>query len=201
MFQTNNYSFPIDTWNFPPAYYPGSNYVDWLGLSVYGQQFNAEPWADFLSLVDWPYQEIARLDPRKPILIAEWATGEFPNSGDKAKWIREAFAVLKTKCPRVKAEVYWHERWQNLDQSYNLHINSSPEALAAYRRAVADPYWLGDLILRPASREPTRLRLTRVQKIQCQFPLPGAVFAPDPEIITGRRRGVFTPGKSQITAV
>jgi hypothetical protein len=157
MFQTNNYSFPMDTWNFPPAYYPGSNYVDWLGLSVYGEQFNDEPWADFLILVDWPYQEIARLDPKKPIMIAEWATGEFPNSGDKAEWIREAFAVMKTKCPRVKAEVYWHERWQNLDQSYsNLHINSSPEALAAYRKAVADPYWLGDLILRPESREPNR---------------------------------------------
>ena len=90
-------------------------------------------------------------------MIAEWATGEYPNSGDKAEWIREAFAVMKTKCPRVKAEVYWHERWQNLDQSYsNLHINSSPEALAAYRKAVADPYWLGDLILRPASHEPNR---------------------------------------------
>ena len=38
----------------------------------------------------------------------------------------------------------------------NLHINSSLEALAAYRKAVADPYWLGDLILRPASREPNR---------------------------------------------
>ena len=49
MFQTNNYSFPMDTWNFAPAYYPGSDYVDWLGLSVYGQQFNDEPWADFLA--------------------------------------------------------------------------------------------------------------------------------------------------------
>ena len=157
MFQTNNYSFPMDTWNFAPAYYPGPDYVDWLGLSVYGQQFNDEPWADFLGLVDWPYQEVTRLDPKKPIMIAEWATGEFPNFGDKAKWIREAFAVMKTKCPRVKAEVYWHERWQNLDQSYsNLHVNSSPEALAAYRKEVADSYWLGDLILRPASREPNR---------------------------------------------
>ncbi|MET0536768.1 MAG: hypothetical protein ABWZ64_02285 [Xanthobacteraceae bacterium] len=38
----------------------------------------------------------------------------------------------------------------------NQHINSSPEALAAYRKEVADSYWLGDLILRPASREPNR---------------------------------------------
>ena len=30
MFHTNNYSYPLDTWNFAPAYYPGPDYVDWL---------------------------------------------------------------------------------------------------------------------------------------------------------------------------
>jgi len=150
LFQTNNYSYPMDTWNFAPAYYPGSDYVDWLGLSVYGKQFNDEPWVDFWPLVDWPYQEIARLDPQKPIMIAEWATAEFPQAGDKAKWIREAFAIMRDNLPRVKAEVYWHERWQNEDESYsNLRVNSSPEALDAYRGSVADPYWSGNLILRP----------------------------------------------------
>jgi beta-mannanase len=94
MFQTNNFSFPMERWNFAPAYYPGSEYVDWLGLSVYGKQFSDEPWAGFSILVDWPYQEISRLDPAKPIMIAEWATGEFPSSGDKAKWIRDAFEVM-----------------------------------------------------------------------------------------------------------
>ena len=154
LFQTNNFSFPMDRWNYAPAYYPGPEYVDWLGLSVYGQQFTDEPWAEFWPLVDWPYHEIAQLDPRKPIMIAEWATGEFPDSGNKAKWIRNAFATMRDKLPRVKAEVYWHERWQNEDQTYsNLHINSSPEALDAYRQAVADPYWIGDLILRPATPE------------------------------------------------
>ncbi len=152
LFQTNNYSFPMDTWNFAPAFYPGSNYVDWLGMSVYGQQFADESWSPFWPLVDWPYQELSRLDPQKPIMITEWATGEFPHSGNKAQWIEEAFNVMKTRLPRVKAAVYWHERWQNEDQSYsNLHLNSSPEALAAYRKGVADPYWSGDLILRPIS--------------------------------------------------
>lgn len=150
LFQTNNYSLPVDKWNSAPAYYPGSDCVDWLGMSVYGQQFADEPWSNFLPLIDWPYQEMAAIDPKKPIMIAEWAAGEFPGSGDKAKWIDEAFEVMRTRLPRVKAAVYWHERWQNDDQTYsNLHINSSPEALAAYRKGVADPYWLGNLILRP----------------------------------------------------
>ena len=58
MLHTNNYSYPMETWNFVPAYYPGPEYVDWFGLSVYGQQFKDEPWANIRSLVDWPYEEM-----------------------------------------------------------------------------------------------------------------------------------------------
>lgn len=154
MFHTNNYSYPLDTWNFAPAYYPGPDYVDWLGLSVYGQQFRDEPLANIPSLVDWPYEEMSRLDPTKPIMIAEWGTGEFPHSGDKGAWIREGLELFRTRYPRVKAAVYWHERWQNLDQSYsNLRVNSSVGALEAYRNGVAHPNWLGNLILRPAGEK------------------------------------------------
>ncbi len=149
MFHTNNYSYPLETWNFAPAYYPGSDYVDWLGLSVYGQQFRDEPWANVRSLIDWPYQEMSGLDPKKPIMIAEWGTGEFPKSGNKSEWIKEGLELFRTRYPRIKAAIYWHERWQNLDQSYsNLRVNSSVESLQAYREGVAHPDWLGNLILR-----------------------------------------------------
>ena len=154
MFHTNNYSYPLETWNLASAYYPGSEYVDWLGLSVYGQQFKDEPNPDVPSLVDWPYQEISGLDPAKPVMIAEWAMGEFPHSADdggigKADWIEDGLELLRTKYPRVKAAIYWHERWQNKDGSFsNLRVNSSVEALDAYRKGVAHSDWLGNLILR-----------------------------------------------------
>lgn len=155
MFHTNNYSSPLNTWNFAPSYYPGSDYVDWLGMSVYGQQFKDEPNPDIPSLMDWPYQEMCGLDPDKPVMIAEWATGEFPYNVNepglrKPEWIKQGLELFRTRYPRIKAAVYWHERWQNLDQSYsNLRVNSSPESLKAYRDGVAHPDWLGDLILRP----------------------------------------------------
>src|ERR1044071_3061945 len=150
MFQTNNYSYPLDTWNFAPAYYPGSDYVDWLGMSVYGQQFKDEPWADIPPLVDWPYKEICQLDPNKPVMIAEWATGEFPHSGNKAKWIKEGLDDFRTRYPRAKAAVYWNERWQNLDQSYsNLHIISSVKRSTPYPAGVPYPSCLGHKNLRP----------------------------------------------------
>jgi hypothetical protein len=154
MFHANNYSYPLDTWNFAPGYYPGSDYVDWLGLSVYGQQFKDEPNPNITSLLDWPYQELSGLDPNKPIMIAEWATGEFPyEPGEpgihKPEWIKQALELFRTRYPRVKAAVYWHERWQNVDQTYsNLRVNSSVESLQAYRAGVANPDWLGNLILK-----------------------------------------------------
>ncbi len=153
MFHTNNYSYPLDTWNFAPAYYPGKDYVDWLGMSVYGQQFKDEPWAEIPSLVDWPYKEMSSLDPDKPIMIAEWGTAEFPKSGNKGEWIRQALDLFRTRYPRIKAAVYWHERWQNQDQSYsNLRVNSSVESLEAYRKGIAHPDWLSDLLLRPVPK-------------------------------------------------
>ena len=159
MFHSNNYSYPLETWNFAPAYYPGSDYVDWLGLSVYGQQFSDEPNPDIPSLLDWPYQELCGLDPQKPVMIAEWATGEFPRSSDavgigKSEWIKQALNLFRSNYPRVKAAVYWHERWQNQDESYsNLHVNSSVESLNSYREGVAHPDWIGDLILKRPTRK------------------------------------------------
>jgi hypothetical protein len=51
--------------------------------------------------------------------------------------------------PRIKAAVYWHERWQNVDETYsNLRVNSSVESLQAYHDGVANPDWVGNLILR-----------------------------------------------------
>jgi hypothetical protein len=108
--------------------------------------------------MDWPYQELSGIDPSKPVMIAEWATGEFPYEPrepgiHKPEWIKQGLELFRTRYPRVKAAVYWHERWQNLDQSYsNLRVNSSVESLEAYRNGIGDPYWLGNLILRARPR-------------------------------------------------
>ena len=97
---------------------------------------------------------MSRLDPNTPIMIAEWATGEFPHSGDKGAWIKEGLDLFRTRYPRIKAAIYWHERWQNLDQTYsNLRVNSSVGSLNAYRNGIAAPDWLGNLILRPVGEK------------------------------------------------
>jgi hypothetical protein len=159
VFHLMNLSIPLDRWNMFAQYYPGRDYVDWLGLSVYGKQTNDDNWAPFNLLFEWPYQELAALDPDKPIMLAEWGIGEFPKAGSKPDWITGAFAEMRNtaKYPRVKAAVFWHERWENDDGSYsNLRVNSTPEALTAYRKGVADPFWISQPRLVPVAPTPTK---------------------------------------------
>lgn len=150
-FHANNFSYPHRTNNSIADYYPGSDVVDWLGLSAYGVQFGGGAWwASFPVVMDDPYQEICRLDPGKPFILAEWGVGEFPALGSKSQWIREAFQSLETKYPRLKGAVFWHERWQNKDESFsNLRVNSSPESLDAYRNGVSSPFWIDAARFRP----------------------------------------------------
>ena len=144
IFHVNNTADPDVPWNRMAAYYPGSDYVDWLAMSAYGMQFPGEDWISVRESILDRYGELAAVDPDKPILLAEWGVGEFPRQGDKGRWITEAMTAMERDLPRLKGAVFWHERWQNGDLSYsNLRVNSSLGALEAYRRALARDFWIG----------------------------------------------------------
>lgn len=151
VFHVNNIAFPPSPWNTMANYYPGPNYADWIGISAYGTQAPHAMWYKVKDTLLNPYKELMQVDLSKPILIAEWGIGEFPKRGSKAEWIKQAMNAMPT-LPRLKGAVFWHERWQNADLSYsNLRVNSSLEALNAYREAIANLFWLE----RPVLSTPT----------------------------------------------
>lgn len=163
VFHTTNYSLPQEPWNFIAQYYPGADYVDWLGYSLYGQQFSDETWNTFDWLLDGPYKEICALDPQKPVMLAEWGVGEFPKSGSKPDFIKEVFGTMNQRYPRIKAAVFWHERWQNDKGDFsNLRANSSPECLAAFRRGITNSFWLERPVLTPVQSGTVPLRKTEL---------------------------------------
>ena len=62
-----------------------------------------------------------------------------PETVSKAQWIRQAYASLESGTfPRIRAVSWWNEKFDDSD----LRINSSQQALAAYREAVAADYFL-----------------------------------------------------------
>ena len=125
-------------WNDMARYYPGDDYIDWIGLSAYGGVFPGFDWEPLRRALDEAYPKLEALSPTKPIAILE--TGVIEEQGkDKAAWIRAAYDALASgRYPRVKAAIWWHERWTNEDDRLSdVRIDSDAAATAAYRKAVA----------------------------------------------------------------
>jgi hypothetical protein len=142
-FHVNVRSAPDEPWNDMARYYPGDDYIDWIGLSAYGGVFPGYDWEPLRRALDEAYPKLAALSPTKPIAILE--TGVLEERGkDKAAWIRSAYDALRMdRYPRLKAAIWWHERWTNADERVSdVRIDSDAAATAAYRRAVAGPQFV-----------------------------------------------------------
>ena len=138
-FHIQPWSQPARPWNDPGRYYPGSAYVDWVGASVYGADAPTYDWTPFPVGLARAIAKLTAIAPGKPIAVLEWGGVEAPARGDKTRWIERAFASLaERRSAAVRGISWWDERWENDDGSRSdLRIDSSPDALAAYRRGIA----------------------------------------------------------------
>ncbi len=130
---------PGAAWNRIAEYYPGDEWVDWIGVSDYGLLRPGWSAPDFAAKLDRGYDEVAALSPTKPIAVLEYGYAERRDPRPKARWVARAMrAVASGRWPRIAALSYWHEEWRNGDGSLSdLRIDSSPESLRAYRRGAA----------------------------------------------------------------
>ncbi|MBN1411997.1 MAG: hypothetical protein JW969_14205 [Spirochaetales bacterium] len=128
------------SWNDFENYYPGDEYVDWLGMDGYnwGNVKNHPGWVTFDEVFESMYAAMERINPDKPMIIGEFACTE--KDGNKAEWITDAFDRIKTKYTRIKAFV-----WFNLIKEALWPVDSSVESLEAFRNAMKDPYYLEEI--------------------------------------------------------
>jgi len=121
-----------DSVNSHKAYYPGDEYVDWVGGSYYN---DVNPY--FMD-------GIAAAYPNKPIIVAEWGTesqrGAWyqpqPYPGD-AKWMELTFKIFLKRYPNIKAFTYF--QWGK-----TVNIERIPEQIGIYREGIADPKFLSN---------------------------------------------------------
>lgn len=129
----NYMSFPNNASNKMELYYPGDQYVDWVGVSSYPPSEKA---AAGDVAIRYTFKNIAECYDRyahyKPFMISE---GGFSDDIDRVRWVKEWFE-LKTTRPNVKAVI-----WENHNQRV---ISRSQEALELYRKMVQDKYWLSE---------------------------------------------------------
>jgi hypothetical protein len=145
VFHVNGYGAPHnESWNAYSAYYPGDDYIDWIGVSVYAAQTPRElkSWNPrFRQVMDDVYPDLEAISSRKPIAVLEFGVVEHAG---KPQWLRDALTDLSSgRYPRIKAMSYWHSNWKNDDGSRSrMRLDSSSTALAAYRDALAQPAFI-----------------------------------------------------------
>lgn len=139
----NDTSFPNWRWNDHSNYWPGAQYVDWVGLTAYntGDTEGTNRWREFGASYGPIYDEYRAMF-HKPMLITEFATHDAP--GDKVAWMKRMFAELPQRFPEIRFAV-----WFNANESvYNgkvvrkYRLDSAPATLKAFREGVHAPYFV-----------------------------------------------------------
>lgn len=153
-------------------YYPGDEYVDWVGVSFY----SGNP-ADALDPI---YKKYAK---RKPIFVTEWATAQeqsryYANYPGDAAWVAQFFQALNTKYPRVKA-ITWFQ-WNKEDGNFLLQrVDAQQEQYAAQASSPRYIEDASDLVSKkPGEPERPATRIVPKEIILQQKP---AVVAPKPK--------------------
>jgi hypothetical protein len=118
-------------------YFPGDEYVDYVGLDGYNWGTNnGETWQSFEQVFSSSYAVATQLTS-DPVIITE--TGSSEVGGSKADWIRTSFMqTIPQKFPRISAVI-----WFNRAKEDDWRINSSQASLEAYRAVVNCPIYGG----------------------------------------------------------
>ncbi len=119
-------------------YYPGDEYVDWVGMSLYMNHHNEENnlyfgYGDFCDAILNAEEVVKTFGDRKPILVSEG--GALVTDGDFAvEQVTKMYQVLNMVYPQIKAIVYFDRHAPESDNVYTLDANS--DILSAYNTSL-----------------------------------------------------------------
>jgi len=121
-------------------WYPGDSYVDYIaadGYNWYGCTGRDDPWMEAGDIFSDFYDYGLAKD--KPMLIAEYGTGEDPDvPGRKGQWFTNAQAAFKA-WPQIRGVAYFDNGYG--DPACSRWIDTSQSSLNAFIGMGADPYF------------------------------------------------------------
>ena len=153
VFHINANDYHKEEWNAFESYYPGDEWIDWIGISSYGALTQQdEYWEEFRDGMDALYPRLDALTADKPIFIAEFGVTKNNPLGDQAEWARVALTDLTSfRWPRIIGFSWWNEWWQNDDNpahNSNMRLQDNHALATIFREMVGDnPNVLGSLSL------------------------------------------------------
>jgi len=143
VFHANNQDVPDESWNRLEQYYPGDEWIDWIGVSVYGAQTPMDKeWPEFRDMMDAVYPRLAALSPDKPIVVLEFGATSGNPLGDQAVWAENALTdLIAGRWPRVIGFSWWNEKWPNDDNpahDSNMRLQDNPRLADVFQKPVGE---------------------------------------------------------------
>ena len=146
-FHLDIHSTPNEEWNKPKYYYPGDEYIDWIGTSIYGALSPKENyWEMFDEILKDRYQSILEVSSNKPFALLEFGVTDNHPLGSKPLWLKNAFeTILAKKYIKFSAISYWHENWEAEDNIFaTIRVDSSPKSLEMFKSYVKKSIFLSE---------------------------------------------------------
>lgn len=119
-------------------YYPGNNYIDWIGTGAlnYGTVATWSKWYSFKETISGFYSKVSLYG--KPVMITEF--GSLEVGGDRAAWFEQALDSLPYFYPKIKSVVFFNNSNDNTT-SYkvlNWSVTRDESSLIAIRQSFAN---------------------------------------------------------------
>lgn len=145
-FHYNYESSPPNEWNQPKYYYPGDNYIDWIGFSLYGAQTIDENWEDLkfsTQLQDYS-NSFNAINTHRPVALLEFGVTDGHPDGNKSAWLQDAFStILNNPYIKFSAISIWHENWENEDGTISaLRLDSSQDVQTTFRILIQNSHFI-----------------------------------------------------------
>jgi hypothetical protein len=140
VFHVDPWDEPVAAWNRFESYYPGDDWIDWVGVSVYGRQLPGDKYMpSFRCQMDWAYRRLMAI-ANKPVIVCEFGT--IAETRQKA-WVQAAFAdLLSGRWPRVIGFSWWNAAFYNdpadASRRSDMRLQDSPDLQAVFRTSVGE---------------------------------------------------------------
>ena len=137
VFHVDPWDEPVEDWNKFENYYPGDDWIDWVGASVYGRQLPSDHHTvSFRYQMDWVYDRMQRL-ANKPFIVCEFGTID---DAHQAAWTTAALSdLLRGRWPKVIGFSWWNATFKNdtvTGRLSNMQVQENPRLLAIFRKYV-----------------------------------------------------------------
>lgn len=156
------------------AYYPGDEYVDWVGFSLYSTPFFGENEDFSKNQIDY-FVPLYEKYSHKPIMIAEGGVSHYirKTGTNYAKWgegqLGNMYGYLPRMFPQVKAITYFNmakSRSETLNADYLYDIRENTLMYDLYRRLAQSDYYLTKVEQGAATKD--NVKFVPLQSAQAQ---------------------------------